>query len=338
VTNLLAQVAPQRSTQYAEVATALAPHELRLSPLGSRIRSLEPCQLAGQSYLRIEVTDGPDDRLAYELGALSMVSAFFEYHERLGEHAGPWLRPLETRFRPHLPQDLVMTRRYKGKTNEMFTHLLCNIARYSSAYATLPWSSLRVVDPLAGGGTTLLMALFLGADAAGVEKSARDVQTTAAFVERYARGQGIPVVRRRERLTGVGSRWWLTLGKDPKKHCVLAQGDTVCSAELLRGFKRPHVLVADLPYGIQHHGALVELLTSALPVWAGMLLPGGAMALAWDATRFPREQMIALVDAVEGLTVLNHPPYDALAHRVDRVIRRRDVLVARRAAGSATPG
>jgi hypothetical protein len=39
--------------------------------------------------------------------------------------------------------------------------------------------------------------------------------------------------------------------------------------------------------------------------------------------------MIHLVETVAPVTVLNEPPYAALAHRVDRVIKQRDVVVAR---------
>jgi hypothetical protein len=39
---------------------------------------------------------------------------------------------------------------------------------------------------------------------------------------------------------------------------------------------------------------------------------------------------MALVEATAPLTVRNTPPYDQLAHRVDRVIKRRDLLVAQR--------
>ena len=53
-----------------------------------------------------------------------------------------------------------------------------------------PWSTLRVLDPLAGGGTTLFVALVLGADALGVEQSARDVASTASFLQRYLGGEG----------------------------------------------------------------------------------------------------------------------------------------------------
>ena len=117
---------------------------------------------------------------------------------------------------------------------------------------------------------------------------------------------------------------------EPQRQCILALGETARAEDLLRGVRPPHLVVTDLPYGIQHHGPLVALLDEALPVWAGLLLPGGALAYAWDATRFSREEMLAVVGREGRLAALNDPPYDALAHRVDRVIRRRDVLVARR--------
>jgi hypothetical protein len=331
LTTLLAQIAPQRSTQYADLAAALAPHELRLSPLGARITAIEPLTLGGQGYLRLELGEDLDAALTRELGMFATVNAFFELHDRLGGQPGPWLRPVETGYTPHLPTDLVMARRYKGKTNEMFTQFLLNVARHSSRFAAEDWASLRVIDPLAGGGTTLLVALTLGAHAAGVEKSLQDVQTTAAFLQRYAREKGIACRVVEERLRGIGRRWWLTLGKAPNpQQCMLAQGETARADALLQGFRQAHLIVGDLPYGIQHQGVLTSLLQEALPVWTGLLLPGGALALAWDATRFSRGEMVALVAGETRLTVLDDSPYDALAHRVDRVIRKRDVLVARR--------
>jgi hypothetical protein len=115
-----------------------------------------------------------------------------------------------------------------------------------------------------------------------------------------------------------------------EKQCLIAKGETEQSEELIRGCKKPHLIVADLPYGIQHKGALETLLTGAVPVWTSLLLPGGAMAFSWDSTRFSREAMITLVDSVSALTILNDPPYNNLVHRVDRVIKQRDVLVARK--------
>jgi hypothetical protein len=331
MTTYVAQVAPQRSTQYAAIADALAPHELRLSSLGRTLHVVEPVKLGGQNYLKFETPAPLDPDKLRELGMLATFGAVFEYRDgKVDGDSGPWLRPLETGFQPAFPPDLVMTRRYKGKTNELFTQFLCNIARYSSAFATEPWESLRLFDPLSGGGTTLFTALVFGASAVGVEKDSGDVESTAAFVEQYAREQRISCTLEEQRLKKVGRRWWFTLGKEQPRQLILACGNTVRSAELLNGVKKPNLIVTDLPYGIQHHGELTGLLSEALPVWASLLLPGGTITMSWESTRFPRADMIEVVQSASQLTVLNEPPYDQLSHRVDRVIKHRDVVVARK--------
>ena len=336
MTTLLAQIAPQRSTQYAALAGDLAPCELSLAPLGARLGELSAVELGGQHYLQFDLPDEPSAEQVRELAMLATSSAFFVRYEAIGEVSGPLLRPIETNYQPALPRELLMARRYRGKTNELFTHFMCNIARYSSALADRPWDTLRVFDPLAGGGTTLFAALVLGASVAGVERNAKDVQSTASFLKQFMREQGIACREKKERLKSVGQRWLYTLGKDRRQTCLLARGDTVDSHALLSGF-RPHLLVTDLPYGIQHHGELETLLTRALPVWASLLPPSGALAMAWESRHYGRPELAALVEKVSSLTVLNDPPYDAMAHRVDRVIKQRDVLVARPSASQASP-
>ena len=89
-----------------------------------------------------------------------------------------------------------------------------------------------------------------------------------------------------------------------------------------------HAVVADLPYGIQHFGEISGLLTGALPVWERLLLPGGTLALAWNATRIKREEMVACIEQATSLRVFNEPPYTLFEHAVDRVIKKRDIVVA----------
>ncbi len=323
----LAQIAPQRSTQYSSLALVLAPCELRLSALGGTIQSLEPIELGGQTYLKLGLSAAPDAVAIKELGPLAMCSGYFEYVDAFQDQPGPWLRPIEPGFVPAMPPELVVTRRYRGKTNEMFTQFLCNIARASGAFAQTPWSELRLLDPLAGGGTTLFTGLMLGADVAGVEQNKDDVESTSTFFTQYVREQGIACQIKDENLKKLGRRWWFTMGKEVKRNCIMVYGETEQSDELLANVKRFHLIVTDLPYGIQHHGGLERLLQRALPVWKSLLLPGGAMVFAWDATRAPREEMVALVQS-HGFDVRATPPYDAMAHRVDRVIKARDVIVA----------
>ena len=322
---LLAQIAPQRSTQYASLAEALAPAELKLSATARCLTDIEAVTLGGQRYLRCTVTApiGATEREA--LATLACTSAYFDCVDSFGDEAGPWLRPIETQVVPVWPDELVSARRYKGKTNELFTRFLCNIARHTSAYANTPWRELRVLDPLAGGGTTLFVALALGAHAFGVEKIAEDVTSSAAFFRQLCKEQAIACVEKEERLKGVGRRWRFDVNGQT---LVYANGDAANAEKLLNGFKRPHLIVTDLPYGIQHNGPLIDLLANSLSAWERWLEPGGALAFAWDATRFPREEMIAVLNSHSRLRVRNDSPYNALEHTVDRVIKRRDVIVA----------
>ncbi|MEZ4676645.1 MAG: hypothetical protein R2932_20705 [Caldilineaceae bacterium] len=327
MTTILAQIAPQRSTQYADLVRLAIP-ELQLSPPVSRqlTSHLSPwsglCTLylaagAGQATAPRNSHVGNDQRIFHPARS-----------DRRGR--GTTVAALGERLASGNFPDLVATRRYRGKTNELFTHFLCNVARASSAFAHEPWQNLTVMDPLMGGGTTLFVALMLGAQkVGGVDSDTDDVRSTATFLQQYLQNERISHKMQPERLKGLGLRWQCTIGKKggdrPLQECILANGDTRQTQTLLPGFK-PHLLVADLPYGVQHQGQLNTLLLEAMPQWLAMLRRGGAVALAWDATRFERSKMIGLLQTLPGVQLHNDSPYDALTHSVDRVIKARDVV------------
>ncbi len=327
--DILAQISPQRSTQYSNIANALAPAELRLSPLGQATSSIDTVILGNKKYLKFSIHDGAmDDRVLYELENLSMTNSFFYYYENLGSITGPFLKPIEIPDNHPLSYDLIMTRRYKGKTNEMFTHFLCNIARYSSGFPDRKWSDIRIFDPLAGGGTTLFTALYLGAETVGIEKSSKDVQSTVTFLRQYTKEQDIPCIFKEERLKKSINKYWFHIGTE-KQRCIIVNGDTADSACLISGVKKPHCIVTDLPYGIQHDGRITDLLTRAVPVWSSILVPGGSIAMSWDSSRFSRKEMINIIKDVSSLKILGGDTYENMVHRVDRVIKERDVIVGK---------
>jgi SAM-dependent methyltransferase len=315
---LALRIAPQHSTQYADMAARLAEPELRASPLGSRIARVEHATLGGSPYLLVDL-DG--DAAAAELPALGATSDAFELVD------GTLLRPLDRTQAAYLPRELAEARRYKGKTSEVFTRVLLNLALFAGEHDDGP--RLRVLDPLAGGGTTLFAALAAGHDSFGIELVRKNVETTAAFVREFCKEARIP--HREIRDAKGRRRYRYELGpRDDQRHLVLIEGDSRQASELLRdapGGARVHAVVGDLPYGIQHPGDVRALIDDALPAWQQVLVPGGALALAWNATRVPRAHVVAAFDRT-GLRVLDEPPYDGLEHRVDRVIKSRDVVVA----------
>ncbi|HLZ59048.1 MAG TPA: hypothetical protein VKR06_19060 [Ktedonosporobacter sp.] len=328
---LALKITPQRSTQYATMAAHLALPELLASPAGSAMSDVGPTTLAGQEYLLATLDEkrpGASFDVLFRLGAISEV---YEYFEQIGALQGPFLRPLEPQFSAFLPLEMAEARRYRGKTNEIFTRVLLNVAIFAGNYAEQYPERLRILDPLAGGGTTLFLALAAGYDAFGIELERQDVETTAVFVRQYLENAHIPYKEIAERGRKAGRRYQFEIGrKGNTRVLVLAHGDTREAALHLRevtGGPRMHAIVGDLPYGIQHFGEIATLLSQALPVWEQLLLPGGTLALAWNATRIERSAMVELIEQHTQLRICNEPPYTQLAHAVDRVIKKRDIVV-----------
>ena len=118
---------------------------------------------------------------------------------------------------------------------------------------------------------------------------------------------------------------------------MLAHGDTAAAPRLLAQLPRPlrpDSIVADLPYGVQHAGAIEELLARGLPAWHQVTKDGAVLGLARDATRLPRQRFVEWVEEwveADGVSrVLRGGAWEKLAHPVDRAIKRRDVVVAQR--------
>ena len=134
---LALKITPQRTTQYAHLADSLATPELLASPLHTVIHEVQPITLAGQSYLLATVddtclSDATTVKILYNLGTISEV---YEYFEHVGDVSGPLLRPVEPQFTSFVPPEMAEVRRYKGKTNEIFTRVLLNLALFAGNYA-----------------------------------------------------------------------------------------------------------------------------------------------------------------------------------------------------------
>jgi SAM-dependent methyltransferase len=331
---LALKITPQRSTQYANMAAVLAIPELLASPLGAAIDDVAHVTLAGQGYLLVTVNDEHRSlpMLQSLLPRLGATSEAYTYFEQIGTVQGPLLRPIEPDFAPFVPLEMAEARRYKGKTNEIFTRVLLNIAIFAGDYREHYAERLRILDPLAGGGTTLFLALALGYDVFGIEINRQDVETSAVFVRQYLESEGIPYKEIDERGRRAGRRYQFEIGRKGKtRTLVLAHGDTIQADVHMRevaGGPHMHAIVGDLPYGIQHFGEISDLLSKALPIWERLLLPGGTLALAWNATRIERVAMVELVERCTHLQVRNDAPYTQFIHAVDRVIKKRDIVVA----------
>ncbi len=321
MTTLVVRIAPQRAAQYQSMAAQLARPELLVSPLGAVVSDAQPLSLAGQPYLQLTVPQRPP-----AIPTFATLTEWFEYFDALGDQTGPFLQPLAVGDPLRYTPDLVEARRYKGKTNELLTHFLVNVARWT--YGAMPQI---LFDPMAGGGTLAFTALRLGLSVLGVERDKEAVASTDIFLRTYLQEARVKHGRVQEKRR-VGQRFRFSLPQG--QHLTLAQGDTRDSESLLAdlpGAPRPDLVVADLPYSIQHNARvpLPALLAEVLPVWRTIAAEEAVLTLAWNATTLKRAAMLAIL-ADSGWSPVTGGAYDDMAHQVDRVIKVRDIVVARK--------
>jgi SAM-dependent methyltransferase len=335
---------PSVNRVYADAAVALAQAELEIfstAVLGSNIGAIDAATIGGVPYVTFEAPALGDQGTAF-LANLSAGYALFERH-------GELLRPVPLRALDRYDEDLITIQKYQGKTNEQFTKLLLNVTVLSSAFAGDMLSrGLTVLDPLCGRGTTLNQALMYGFDATGIDLDHRDFEAYAAFVKTWLKRKRLKhqceydgPVRRDGKVVARRLQIRLAASKDAYKSGAtqlldVVNADTTRAAEYVRP-ATVDVLVTDAPYGIQHGSRTtaqglarkpLDLLAAAVPVWATLLRPGGAIGIAWN-TLVARREDVAGILASAGLRPRDEPPYQAFRHRVDQAIVR-DILIARK--------
>jgi SAM-dependent methyltransferase len=334
VTSYLALLAPSANRVYTEAAVDLTVAELEVfnaTVLRGQLHDIAPTTLAGLPYLGFNAND-------LDIATFSNVSSIFALFEASGE----LLRPVPLKPLAHFDDDLITIPKYAGKTNEQFTRLLLNVTVASSASApSMVDGPVRVLDPLCGRGTTLNQAMVYGYDVAGIELDGKDFEAYQSFLRTYLQRKRVKhrlesnPVRRDRKL--VARRLSGTISTDTKALDIdVVHADTTAALD----FFKPatfDAIVTDAPYGVQHGSRTIaaglrrsplQLLAEAVPGWAHLLRPGGALGMSWNTHVAAREEASAVL-AESGLTVFNDGPYGRFKHRVDASITR-DILIARK--------
>jgi hypothetical protein len=346
VPECLVLLAPSSNRVYAGDAPRIAAAEVEVlaaAVSGAGFVRTEPVVIAGVPYLSV-ITEGvPDPAL---LGRLSGAYACF-VRDVGGAGDRELLRPVVLERGERYDDDLLTIPKYPGKTNEQLTRTLLNLTLASTAWgADVASRRFSILDPLAGRGTTLSLALLLGHDAVGVEVERREVEAYATFLRTWLRRKRLkhsvdfgPLRRHGVHLGDV-----LEVDVAPDKESYRSGGrqsltlyacDTLRTADLVER-RRFDAIVTDAPYGVAHGSrsaagrtrSPADLLNAAIPVWASVLRTGGALGIAWNTHGLSRDDLAGIcTDA--GLGVCAAEPYLRFAHRVDAGIRR-DLLVARK--------
>ena len=254
----------------------------------------------------------------------------------MAEKVNGLLRPLDYSKKNFLDEDLPEILKYKGKTSVSFTRMMINIALSLSPFF-LSDTPLTLLDPVCGKGTACFCALQAGMNAIGVDQDQKALHEAADYFSKYLEYH----------LLKHSSRSWSeTAGKvslpvreftfsDTREHYQqkdtrflrLASGDTGLSQALCR--RHPvHLLIADLPYGVQHapqYGRRPEsfdaLLSRALPAWKKSLLPGGVAAVSFNTLTFPTKQVLSIA-RTSGFAPLEGGIFGSLRHEVEQAVVR----------------
>ena len=254
----------------------------------------------------------------------------------MAEKRGNSLIPLPVSPDPFLPEELPEVLKYKGKTSPAFSRMMLNTALSVSQYAHSD-PPLTVLDPLCGRGTGLFCALLAGENAVGLDEDSRDLKEASDYFSRFLKlyrlKHTLSVGSETVRGKAVPSRIFRfaptkeQFQKGDTRSLCLYEGDTVLAASLMKK-AAAHILIADLPYGVQHapqSGRQTEpfqsMLQRALPAWRQALRPGGAMALSFNTLTLKAEKAREMVSDA-GFNLCDAPVFTGLAHTVEQAIIR----------------
>lgn len=324
---------PHANIRYRQSLLQLAVQELSmtLSALG-REAEVVPQKMGGAMFLTFEAAK-LTERDMRMLSQLASVYMLFEMED--GK-----LTTLERTHPNYVGEDLPALLKYKGKTNEMFTDTMLTMALVASAFMPVHDSQLVVCDPMAGRGTTLMLALRRGYHGVGIEIGKADVKEAADYMTRYLEFHRIKYKRTDSALTvrgQVGGRENKFVFSDSAEH--FKDGDTrtlrlICGdtreAEALLKPNSVHLMVTDAPYGVQkgtagRQDSIGGTIAAALPGWLDVLKSGGVLAMSFNTHVTRREGLVRLFEKA-GFEIVQTAN---LEHWVEQAISR-DVILARK--------
>jgi len=324
---------PHQNVRYRQSLLTIAAAELSmtLSALG-RDAEVRPVYMGGAAFLTFEC-DHLTQRDVRMLSQLASVYVMFTMEDAR-------MVPMESAHPNYIGEDLPALLKYKGKTNEMFTDAMITMALAGSGFMPVHDSQLIVCDPMAGRGTTLMLALRRGYHGVGIEIGKADVKECCDYMTRYLEYHRIKHKRGETGLTvrgKCGGRETKFVISDTPEHFKdgntrtlrMICGDTRDAAALLRP-ESVHLMVTDAPYGVQkgtagRQDSIGGTIGAALPGWATALKAGGALAMSFNTYVTRRADLERMCERA-GLMVLTTPP---LEHWVEQAVNR-DVILARK--------
>ena len=322
---------PGHNRVYFNSSGKLAKNELSALFSGN-INNISDEIFGGVEYITFESHELSENDFVL-LSRLSFVYAIFEIR-------GNMFLPAPKNRSYFFPDDLNMILKYSGKTNEIFTRMMINLAVFASKFNF--HDNLNLLDPVCGKGTTVFDGLICGYNSYGIEISEKLIGESAQFFKKYLETGKYKHSHKKEKISGSNfksQRYFFEAAKnksdrksDKTLTCEFISGDSVNAGKY---YKKNffNIIAGDLPYGIQHDNSAFgnkmrnpsDLIGACLPVWLEVLKPGGGLSVAWNTFLLKREQLEQIFKA-NGLEIID---FGDFSHKVDQAIMR-DIIIARK--------
>lgn len=335
---------PGHNRVYYEAAGKLALAELTLATekMEASCSEIKSIEIAGVRYLQFITENLLSEKDLQIISRLSFLYALYELKEIDNQQS---LVPIPLYAFKYVDDKISTVLKYPGKTNELFTRMMINVAALSSSFGYD--ESIRLLDPVAGKGTTLFEASIYGFNAFGVELETKSVHDTSLFFKKYLQTERYKNHFEKRQVAGKKKSEATYMDefsynrtkeefKNEEQHKKLGiiNGPSQYTDQY---FKKNsiHLIVGDLPYGVAHGNIgkknagsrnPSELIAECLPAWKAVLKPGGIIVLAWN-TFLVSPKRLADIFSDAGLVVLNNEPYQQFEHMVDKSIKRNIIVV-----------
>lgn len=335
---------PGHNRVYFEESKRLAKLELDivLSNSNCNIYNIKEEDISSVFYLTFNSKDELNEENIANISRLSFLYAFFEVKEIESELC---LLPICKANIEYINSNISSILKYTGKTNEIFTRMMINIALFS--YGSVK-EEINILDPIAGKGTTLYEGLILGLNSYGIEISDKVVLESYNFMKKFLEREKFKHTTKKEKISAENSKaikYSIELSKSKtdikerkSKKWVMVAGN---SKNTDKYFKKDffNIIVGDLPYGVQHSNVTnekksgmtrnpKELLNSCIDSWNYVLKKDGVILLSWNSFLLSRKEFGEILEN-RGFTVLSSEVYLNFEHRVDQSIKR-DIIVAKK--------
>lgn len=331
---------PGHNRVYYKETEKLSVSELCIASsfLDSSVSEIKIELIADNIYCTFDSNENLDYNDLSVISGLSFTFALFEVYK---DGSRLSLIPVKLPKMYFIEDDITTILKYKGKTNELFTKMMVNIA----ALCCGAKEGAKLLDPMAGKGTTLFEGMTRGFNVCGIEQAKASAHDGSIFVKKYLEQKRIKHVSNSRTINNNAKK---SIGKAVSFEYAQSKEDfkagKLKQVELIHGdatladkyYKQKYfdMIVCDLPYGVQHFGKSgqssarnpEQLLKQSLISWKRVLKNGGAIVLAFNINVLKKQRAADLIKEA-GLTTV----YDDIRfeHFVDTSILR-DIIIAKK--------